>query len=300
MSLDEVDAELYKLINTDITQWKARKYVYNLDIVSYQEIEEKEYYVPLLDFETSCPHEVKHEHRYTDGTYVSCYASKLDFYTRFLKWRREYISKTQVEEPPLGSDDKKMNQTAIEIITAAFTGNNFQQPIHLFKTYQKGIQMELNKNTLTRDRFYYDFRNNIWTTKQKLLHNNDAFSIDMNPYFDVFYKIIGQIIFRVRRKFPISMKFFAQLSTISLFGKNNIETPNIDSDTLTLLLNNYYKSIHKSSSYIFNLTILDWEPSTSNESDIPRITGEYLNLSAPTFIEMISRINTINRVYLLV
>jgi hypothetical protein len=289
MTLPEVESTIHHIINMDELLWDQNKTVYDLDVPL------NDRFVPLADFQTSCPHHPIHPRRYTDGKWVSCHLSKLDFYTRIISWRQSYLSNRDGQPPFLPNIVLPFSRLEEEIIIAASKFDEDKPHLHIFNTYQVGIDHKINENTLTRNRLYYDFLDDKWTTKDIILRNHGHFFIDLDLHFNLFFKSVKRIISLVQNKEPVEYDILAQLSMMSLFGSDAPEKKdNLTVDIVETTLKNYYIHFDRWQSHVFDLSILDWRPSSQNE--IPQITGKNHNLLPSIFVEMVSRINAINQV----
>jgi hypothetical protein len=304
MTLLQADALLLRLVNTDIASWNQNKYVYDLDVIPNVQMAEDaikyhhdQYYVHISDFEESCPHENHHPFRYSNRKLVSCYPGKLDLYIKLMEWRHNHLATTVIEPPPVGTYTELSNLET-KIIEIIYTRTEDRDPRRQFEMYRAGIDKKLNINTLNRNRFYYDPQKYEWVTLQVI---RDRYEMDNAEFqrqksnIDTHYEGINDLLKVIKDNGDISMNILAKIF-ISLLSNIDLKDDiKIDIETMEHLLHSYYSPMILFTNHVFNVSTFLWELEADKTFVTPQVKGAYRNSTSHHFIDIISKINAINR-----
>jgi hypothetical protein len=304
MTLPEIDALFFQLINTDMGPRHQNKYVYDLDVIPNVQMDEDaikyhhdQYYVHISDFEESCPHKTHHPFRYSNRKLVSCYPGKLDLYIKLMEWRHHHLKTTPIEPPPVGTYTELSNLET-KIIEIIYSRTGVRDPPRQFEMYRAGIDKKLNINTPSRNRFYYDPQKYEWVTLQVI---RDTYEMDDNQFqrqksnIDTHYEGVNDLLNLIKGNGDISMNILAKIF-ISLPSNVELEDDiKIDVEAMEHVLHSYYSQIHLFTNHVFNLSTFLWELEADKTFVTPQVKGVYRNLTSHHFIDIISKINIINR-----
>jgi hypothetical protein len=251
------------------------------------------YYVSKANYSTSCPHNEKHDHRVWNNGVISCFFNDLVVYSKLIDWRNNNKDKLRFQKADLNVLNRHNEIVPVTIdkqkLVTAVLQPLIKDPVVNFQEYIVGVLKGWNRNTLTKNRLYYDSNKGEWNSGEDIL------TIYHDPQvrkMDYLYKYLS-----VYQDDTVSMydKFQALLAILS-----NNDTQLEKYHNFMRPLVTYYGGLSAYPSHLFSLDGNDtWIKITNGIFFIPCLSGK---LESPTtgedltmdFIDIITKINALN------
>jgi hypothetical protein len=301
---DETAHDLYettlKIINTADLKPLGGAYDLDLNLKMIPDFTRKLTGLPYMNgndhfvspdkFETSCPHKNPLHHRSVEDGLISCDAHRLNVYVKIMKWYSEYkpkITKVWDEEinealPEVRGD--MANRWFYKLISRVLNYLPLS-PYTIMEKYRFGVERDYDKDRLTRNAYYFDYRSGMWQNErpQYTSYKTGIAKID------ALHRMRDQI----ETQQPVLVEYLQPFITLM---KDIQDGSTID---ISDIIKAYYSGLSNYSHQFFNLFSGKWEHRTNNEifaAPTVRNTfkGPHEHFDIDYFLSIIVEINIMN------